>query len=78
MAFLVYKIMITISDDFRKIKSIPIIGSVDCFLGAILGIAEAVLIIALIEYATDIDIVTPVLTTCYEIILFIQKSFINK
>ena len=78
VAFMVYKIMVAISDAFRKIKNIPIIGTVDCFLGAILGIAEAILIIALIEYATEIEIVTPVLTTCYQIVLFIQKSFINK
>ena len=78
VAFLVYRIMVAISDAFRKIKNIPIIGTVDRFLGAILGIAEAILIIALIEYATEIEIVTPVLTTCYQIVLFIQKSFINK
>ncbi len=78
VAFLVYRIMVGISDAFRKIKNIPIIGTVDRFLGATLGIAEAILIIALIEYATEIEIVTPVLTTCYQIVLFIQKSFINK
>ncbi|WP_029233505.1 CvpA family protein [Butyrivibrio sp. VCB2006] len=78
VAFLVYKIMISISEAFRKIKNIPIIGTVDRFLGAILGIAEAVLIIALIEYATNIEIVTPVLSTCYQLVLLIQKSFINK
>lgn len=78
VAFLVYKIMISIADALRNLKKIPIIGNVDRFLGAILGIAEACLIIALIEYATDIEIVSPVLSACYEIFLLIRKSFINK
>lgn len=77
VAFVVYKIMVAISDAFRKIKNIPIVGRVDGALGAILGIAEAFLIIALIQYATNIEIVTPVLSTCYKIVLFIRKSFIN-
>ncbi len=78
IAFLVYRIMVSIAKALRKLKDIPIIGSADRTLGAILGIAEACLIIALIEYVTDIEIVSSVLTTFYELIGYIQKSFIKK
>ena len=78
VAFLVYKIMTSISDALRNLKKIPIIGKVDRILGAILGIAEACLIIALIEYVTDIEIVSTVLSACYEMVVLIRKSFINK
>ena len=78
VAFLVYKIMTSISDALRNLTKIPIIGKVDRFLGAILGIAEACLIIALIEYVTDIEIVSTVLSACYKMVVLIRKSFINK
>ena len=78
VAFLVYRIMTSISDALRNFKNIPIIGKVDRILGSILGIAEACLIIALIEYVTDIEIVSTVLSACYEIVILIRKSFINK
>lgn len=74
VAFTVYKIMTSISDVIRNIRKVPIIGKVDRILGAILGIAEACLIIALIEYATDIEIVSTVLSACYEIVILIRKS----
>lgn len=74
VAFTVYKIMTSISDAIRNIRKVPIIGKADRILGAILGIAEACLIIALIEYATDIEIVSTVLSACYEIVILIRKS----
>lgn len=74
VAFIVYKIMTSISDALRNIRKVPIVGKVDRILGAILGIAEACLIIALIEYATDIEIVTPVLSACYKVVILIRKS----
>ncbi len=78
IAFAIYMIMTSLAEALRKIKNIPIVGPVDRFLGAILGIAEACLIIALIEYVTDIEIVKPVLTTCYEVAYYIKKIFIKK
>ena len=78
VAFLVYKIMTSIADALRNLKKIPIIGNVDRIFGATLGIAEACLIIALIEYVTDIEIVSTVLSACYEIVVLIRKTFINK
>jgi membrane protein required for colicin V production len=78
VAFLVYKIMTSIAEALRKLKDIPIIGNVDRFLGAILGIVEAVLMIKLVEYITGIEIIKTVISVCYELIAYIQKSFINK
>ena len=74
VAFIVYKIMTSISDALRNIRKVPIVGKVDRILGSILGIAEACLIIALIEYATDIEVVTPVLSAFYKVIILIRKS----
>ncbi len=77
VAFLVYRIMTSVAEAFRKIKDIPIVGAADRVLGGVLGAVEAVMIILLIEYITDIDIIKTVLTACYEIVIHIQKSFIN-
>ena len=78
VAFLVYKIMTAIADAFKKIKNIPILGNVDRFLGAILGIVEAILIVKLVEYITDIVILKTVYAVCYELIVYITKIFIKK
>ncbi len=78
VAFAVYKIMTALADALRKVKSIPIIGNVDRILGAILGMVEAILIIKLVEYITDIDIVGTVLAAFYDLFMYIQKVFINK
>lgn len=78
VAFLVYKIMTAIGDGLRKITHIPIIGKVDRLLGAILGIAEAVLIIKLVEYVTGIVILNTALTTLLTLFEYIKKSFIKK
>ncbi len=78
VAFLVYKIMTAIADAIRKVKDIPIVGNIDRFLGAILGIVEAILIIKLVEYITNIEILKTVFSVCYKLIVYIQKSFIKK
>ena len=78
VAFLVYKIMTAIAEGLRKITKIPIIGKIDRFLGALLGIAEAVLIIKLVEYITGIVILDTALSVCRVLFEYIKKSFINK
>ena len=78
VAFLVYRIMTALTDAFRKIKDIPIVGKADRMLGALLGIVEAILIIKLVEYITNIEIFSVVLSVGSELFVRIQKSFINK
>ena len=73
VAFAVYKIMTALADALRRIKNIPIIGNVDRFLGAVIGIIEAIMIILLIEYATDIEIKEPVLATFTQLFGWIEK-----
>ena len=73
VAFAVYKIMTALADALRRIKNIPIIGNVDRFLGAVIGIIEAIMIIILIEYATDIEIKEPVLATFTQLFGWIEK-----
>ena len=81
VAFAVYKIMTAIAEGLSIITKIPIIGKVDRFLGAILGIAEAILMIKLVEYITGIVILDTALSVCREVFVHITritKSFINK
>ena len=78
VAFLVYKIMTAISDALRRIKYIPIIGGVDRLLGSVLGIVEAVIIISIVEYITDIEIKNTVLMAFGQLSDYITKNFINK
>ena len=78
LAYGVYKIMTAIAEGLRKITNIPIIGNVDRFLGAILGIAEAVLIIKLVEYITGLVILDTAISVVKVVFGYITKSFINK
>jgi membrane protein required for colicin V production len=78
VAFAVYKIMTALAEGLRKITNIPIIGKVDRFLGAVLGMVEAILIIKLVEYITGIVILNTALSVCGVLIEYIKKSFINK
>ena len=75
VAFTVYKIMTSIADAFRKIKTIPIVGGIDRFLGAILGIVEAAAIILLIEYVTDLKIISAVMESCFSVLMFFVKLY---
>lgn len=71
IAFAVYKIMTSIADAFRKIKTIPIVGGIDRFLGAVLGFVEAAAIILLIEYVTDLKIISTLMDSCFRLLMFL-------
>ncbi|MBO6240016.1 MAG: CvpA family protein [Butyrivibrio sp.] len=81
VAFVVYKIMTAIGDAFKKMRDVPIFGALDRFLGAVLGAVEAAAIIYLIEYVTDLEIITGVMTVLMQLYACIYKvfneSFIN-
>ena len=61
VAFLIYKVMNTLTEHLRKIKDIPILGGFDRLLGAILGAVEAAVIIKLITFITGMQIMPVVL-----------------
>ncbi len=75
IAFAVYRIMTAIADAFRKIKTIPIVGGIDRFLGAVLGAVEAMAIILLIEYVTDLKIVSILMDSCFRVLMFFIKIY---
>ena len=77
VAFIVYKLMTSIGEAFKKAKNIPVVGGFDRFFGAILGICEAVCIILVVEFITDIEIVKPVLSVGIQLYSGIKKLFIN-
>lgn len=58
VAFVVYRVMTAIGENLRKMKEIPVLGSFDRILGAVLGLIEAIAILYLIEYITDIKLLT--------------------
>lgn len=74
VAFIVYKVMMSIADAFKKIKNIPIVGAFDRLLGAILGFTEALVIVYLIEYVTNIEIISSVLAALSQLYMLIRKS----
>ncbi len=75
VAFVIYKVMSAIGEALKKIRDVPIFGGVDRLLGAIIGFVEAALIIYLIEFVTDIEIVKPVTDLCMQLYEYIQKVF---
>ncbi|WP_022775785.1 CvpA family protein [Butyrivibrio sp. AE2015] len=81
VAFLVYKIMTAIGDAFKKMRNVPIFGAMDRFLGAVLGAVEAAAIIYLIEYVTDLEIISSTIVVLMQLYTSIYeaftKSFIN-
>ena len=60
VAFVVYRVMTAIGENLRKMKEIPVLGSFDRILGAVLGLIEAIAILYLIEYITDIKLLTTI------------------
>ncbi|SFB95916.1 CvpA family protein [Butyrivibrio sp. YAB3001] len=63
VAFIIYKVMTSLADAFRRVHNIPIVGNIDRFLGAIVGIAEAYLIIYFVEHITELQIIPVVMKT---------------
>ena len=50
--------MTGIGESLRKMKEIPVLGRFDKILGAVLGLFEALAILYLVEYVTDIKLLT--------------------
>ncbi len=63
VAFIIYRLMTALGNALRGIKEVPILGGLDRVLGAVLGAAEAWLIIYIIEYVTGYSIMQPVIAT---------------
>jgi membrane protein required for colicin V production len=82
VAFIVYKIMTAIGDAFKRLKDVPVFGAMDRLLGALLGAVEAGAIIYLIEYVTDIEIISSVTVVAMQAYGYVQsliaENFINK
>ena len=77
VAFVIYRLMTVLGDQLRKVKEIPILGGVDRLLGAIMGGAEAALIIYIVEYITGFKMFEPAIGAWNQLYSYITKSFIN-
>ena len=77
IAFIVYRIMTAIGKALRRIKEIPVLGSVDRLLGAILGAGEAIGIIFIVEFVTGFKFFEPTIATIMQVYEAIRKTFIN-
>jgi membrane protein required for colicin V production len=61
-AFIIYRIMSAIGKALRGIREVPVLGAADRIMGAVMGAAEAFIIVLIVEYVTDIRIIVPVMT----------------
>ncbi len=74
VAFAIYSVMTIIGNAVRGIKEIPVLGGIDRLFGAILGAAEAYLIIYIIVYVTGFDLLGPVISLGTQLIEYIRSS----
>ena len=72
IAFVIYSVMTAAGKALRDIKTIPILGGVDRLLGAILGAAEAFLILYIIEYVTNIQIAATITKVWNELYTYVS------
>ena len=77
VAFVIYRLVTSLGNALRKVKEIPILGGIDRLLGAILGAAEAAIIILIVEYITGFRIFEPALAALNQLWAYISKTFIN-
>ncbi|MBO4457768.1 MAG: CvpA family protein [Butyrivibrio sp.] len=73
LAFVVYKVMTGIGESIRKLKEVPLLGSFDKVLGAVLGVIEALAMVYLIEYVTEIKLLTAFHGSWMTVFGFIRK-----
>ncbi len=62
VAFAVYRIMKALGNALRGIKEIPMLGTADRIMGAVLGAAEALVIILMVQFITGIKMIMPVIS----------------
>ncbi|SFU50274.1 CvpA family protein [Butyrivibrio sp. M55] len=77
VAFVVYRVMTAIGENLRKMKEIPVLGSFDRILGAVLGLIEAIAILYLIEYITDIKLLTTLQAAWGEVFGSFKDQFLK-
>ncbi|WP_027208961.1 CvpA family protein [Butyrivibrio hungatei] len=77
VAFVVYRVMTAIGENLRKMKEIPVLGSFDRILGAVLGLIEAIAILYLIEYITDIKLLTTLQAAWEEVFGSFKDQFLK-
>ena len=75
VAALIYGIMSALGKALRKVKEIPILGGIDRLLGAALGAVEAYAIIFIVEYVTDLDLLSPVLALGMQLFQYLAAVF---
>ena len=78
VAFIIYSVMTALGKALRGIKDVPVLGWINRLLGGLMGVAEAVLIILLVEFVTGIQIITPMVAIgnrlWSSVLSYIQKT----
>ncbi len=59
VAFTIYRVMNALGRALRGIKEVPVLGAMNRLLGGLMGVAETILIILLVEFVTGIEIIVP-------------------
>lgn len=54
-AFVIYKVIHSLIDSFRRVRDVPIIGLLNSLMGALLGIGESYVLIRIFKWITGID-----------------------
>ncbi len=75
VAVMIYGIMTSIGKALRKVKELPILGGFDRLLGAVLGAVEAYAIIYIVEYVTELKLLSPVLALGAQFFRYLADVF---
>ena len=61
IAFIIYRVMFSLGNALRGIKEVPVLGTADRILGAVMGAAEALVIVLVVQFVTEIKIIVPMM-----------------
>ncbi len=61
VAFIIYRVMSAFGKALKDIKEVPVLGFANRILGAVMGAAEALLIVLIVQFVTEIKIIVPMI-----------------
>ena len=61
VAFIIYRVMTALGRALGEIRNVPVLGFADRILGAVMGAAEALIIVLIVQFVTQIKIIVPMM-----------------
>ena len=61
VAFIIYRVMTALGRALKEIREVPVLGFADRILGAVMGAAEALIIVLIVQFVTQIKIIVPMM-----------------